>query len=132
MAKTPEEETFKQSILLVEDDEALIEAYSSRLIAEGYEVSSVTDGEEALSEIIKMKPNLVILDVMMPKIDGFEVLDILRNTAETVNTKIIMLTALSRPEDIEKAQQYGVDDYFIKSQVTLNEVIDRIKKHLSD
>lgn len=132
MVKTSEEETFKQSILLVEDDEALIEAYSSRLIAEGYEVSSVTDGEEALSEIIKMKPNLVILDVMMPKIDGFEVLDILRNTAETVNTKIIMLTALSRPEDIEKAQQYGVDDYFIKSQVTLNEVIDRIKKHLSD
>lgn len=132
MVKTSKEETFKQSILLVEDDEALIEAYSSRLIAEGYEVSSVTDGEEALSEIIKMKPNLVILDVMMPKIDGFEVLDILRNTAETVNTKIIMLTALSRPEDIEKAQQYGVDDYFIKSQVTLNEVIDRIKKHLSD
>ena len=67
---------------------------------------------------------------MMPKISGFDVLDILRNTPETGNIKIIMLTALSQPKDEERAEGLGVDDYLVKSQVVIGDVVDRIKYHL--
>jgi DNA-binding response OmpR family regulator len=67
---------------------------------------------------------------MMPKISGFDVLDILRNTPETANVRIIMLTALSQESDMEKAKNLGVDDYLVKSQVVIADVVDRIKYHL--
>jgi len=71
-----------------------------------------------------------LLDVMMPKVNGFDVLDILRNTPETANMKIIMLTALSQASDRERAESMGVDEYLVKSQVVIAEVIERIKHHL--
>lgn len=117
-------------ILLVEDDDALANVYLTRLQAEGFEVRRVANGEEALASAIAFKPDLVILDVMMPKVDGFDVLDILRNTPETANLRIIMLTALSQESDKERAQSLGVDDYLVKSQVVIADVIDRIRFHL--
>src|SRR5438045_3323239 len=98
-------------ILFVEDDNALANVYLVRLQAEGFEVNHVADGEQALAAAIDFKPNLVLLDVMMPKINGFDVLDILRNTPETANLKVIMLTALSQDSDKKRAQDLGVDDY---------------------
>lgn len=120
----------KQKILLVEDDEALAGVYLERLQAEGFDVRHVNNGEDALSNAIEYKPDLVLLDVMMPKISGFDVLDILRNTPETTNVRIIMLTALSQPKDKERAEQLRVDDYLVKSQVVIADVIERIKYHL--
>ena len=120
----------KQKILLVEDDEALAGVYLERLQAEGFDVRHVSNGEDALSNAIEYKPDLVLLDVMMPKISGFDVLDILRNTPETTNVRIIMLTALSQPKDKERAEQLRVDDYLVKSQVVIADVIERIKYHL--
>lgn len=117
-------------ILLVEDDEALAQMYVMRLTAEGFDVSHVANGEDALSEAIKYKPDLILLDAMMPKISGFDVLDILRNTPETANVRIIMLTALSQPKDKERAESLGVDDYLVKSQVVIADVIERIRHHL--
>jgi len=117
-------------ILFVEDDDALASVYLVRLEAEGLEVQRVANGEDALAAAVSFKPDLVLLDVMMPKISGFDVLDILRNTPETANLKVVMLTALSQDSDKKRAEALGVDDYLVKSQVVITDVIDRIKKHL--
>lgn len=117
-------------ILLVEDDEALAQMYITRLEAEGFLAEHVSNGEDALSAAVKYHPDLILLDAMMPKISGFDVLDILRNTPETANIRIIMLTALSQPKDKEQAEKLGVDDYLVKSQVVIADVIDRIRYHL--
>jgi DNA-binding response OmpR family regulator len=120
----------KKKILLVEDDEALAAVYRSRLELEGFKTKEVNNGEEALSVAVQFKPDLILLDVMMPKISGFDVLDILRNTPETANIRIIMLTALSQPKDKERAETLGVDDYLVKSQVVIGDVVERVKYHL--
>lgn len=121
----------KKKILLVEDDTTLSEVYRSRLELEGFETIQATNGEDALSEIQKSKPDLVLLDAMMPKVSGFDVLDIIRNTPSIANTHVIMLTALSQPKDKERAERLGVDEYLVKSQVVIEDVIDRVKHHLS-
>jgi DNA-binding response OmpR family regulator len=120
----------KKKILLVEDDTALAAVYRSRLELEGFEIKEVNNGEEALSAAVEFKPDLVLLDAMMPKISGFDVLDILRNTPETTNIRVIMLTALSQPKDKERAENLGVDDYLVKSQVVIGDVVERVKHHL--
>jgi len=120
----------KKKILLVEDDTALADVYQARLELEGLEVKQVNNGEDALSVALDFKPDLILLDAMMPKISGFDVLDILRNTPETKDIKIIMLTALSQPKDKERAENLGVDDYLVKSQVVIGDVVDRVKHHL--
>lgn len=120
-----------KKILLVEDDDALASVYEMRLQAEGFDTRRCANGEEALAAAIEYKPALVLLDVMMPKVSGFDVLDILRNTPETANLKVIMLTALSQDTDKQRAEKLGADDYLVKSQVVIADVIERIKHHLS-
>ena len=120
----------KKKILLVEDDEVLASVYRARLEMEGFEVEEVHDGEKALSVAINFRPDLILLDVMMPKINGFDVLDILKNTPETMNMRIIMLTALSQEADRDRAEKLGVDDYLVKSQVVIADVLERVKHHL--
>ncbi len=120
----------KKKILLVEDDVALSAVYRSRLEIEGFDIKEVHDGEDALSATVEYRPDLILLDAMMPKISGFDVLDILRNTPETANVRIIMLTALSQPKDKERAEGLGVDDYLVKSQVVIGDVVARVKHHL--
>lgn len=119
-----------KKILFVEDDDALAGVYLVRLQAEGFDVKRVANGEEALAAATEYKPDLVLLDVMMPKVSGFDVLDILRNTPETANLKVVMLTALSQEADRKRAQDLGVDDYLVKSQVVITDVIDRLKHHM--
>ena len=120
----------KKKILLVEDDEMLSQVYRSRFEIEGFDVKEVYNGEDALSAAISFKPDIILLDAMMPRISGFDVLDILRNTPETANITIIMLTSLSQPRDKECAESLGVDDYLVKSQVVIGDVVARVKKHL--
>ena len=120
----------KKKILLVEDDDALSGVYKSRLEMEGFETCEVNNGEKALDAAKQFKPDLILLDAMMPKISGFDVLDILRNTTETANIRIIMLTALSQPKDKERAEALGVDDYLVKSQVVIGDVVERVRYHL--
>ncbi len=119
-----------KKILLVEDDEGLASVYQTRLDAEGFTVRRVPNGEDALAAAIEFKPDLILLDAMMPKVSGFDVLDILRNTPETTNIHIIMLTALSQETDIQRAKELGVDEYLVKSQVVIADVVERIKYHL--
>ncbi len=119
-----------KKILLVEDDDSLANVYTSRLQVEGFEVKRVPNGEDALAAAVEFKPDLVLLDVMMPKVSGFDVLDIIRNTPETANLKVVMLTALSQDTDKARADQLGADDYLVKSQVVIADVIERIKHHV--
>ena len=120
----------RKKILLVEDDEVLASVYRARLEMEDFEVMEVYDGEQALTAALKYRPDLIILDAMMPKISGFDVLDILRNTPETMNLQIIMLTALSQESDRERAKKLGVDEYLVKSQVMISDVIEKVREHL--
>ena len=119
-------------ILLVEDDSSLREIYSIRLTAEGYEVASAGDGEEALATAVREKPDLVLSDVMMPKISGFDMLDILRQTPETKDIKVIMMTALSSEDQRERGNALGANRYLVKSQVGIEDVVNAVHDVLGD
>ncbi|UTX51108.1 response regulator [Candidatus Saccharibacteria bacterium TM7i] len=119
-------------ILLVEDDKSLREIYGVRLMAEGYEIVSAGDGEEALAMAIKERPNLIISDVMMPKISGFDMLDILRSTTETKDVKVIMMTALSSEDQRARGEALGADRYLVKSQVGIEDVVRTVHEVIGD
>lgn len=119
-------------IMLVEDDNSLREIYSIRLTAEGYAIVSAGDGEEALAVAVKERPDLIISDVMMPKISGFDMLDILRSTPETQNIKVIMMTALSSEDQRERGESLGADRYLVKSQVGIEDVVNAVHDMLGD
>lgn len=119
-------------VLLVEDDDNLREIYEARLAAEGYEIITAQNGEEALVVAKQHHPDLIISDVMMPRISGFEMLDILRNTDELHDIKVIMLTALGQAEDQARAGKLGADRYLVKSQVTLEDIVNNAKALLSE
>lgn len=113
-------------ILLVEDDQSLREIYGIRLTAEGYEIVPAGDGEQALALAVKEKPDLIISDVMMPKISGFDMLDILRSTPETKDIKVIMMTALSSEDQRERGEALGADRFLVKSQVGIEDVVNAV------
>lgn len=117
-------------ILIVEDDLNLRDVYAARLESEGYQVVVASNGEEALATAVQERPDLILLDVMMPKISGFDVLDIIRTTPEIAHTRVIMMTALSTPEDKARGEKLGVDKYLVKSQVILEDVVTTIAEVL--
>ncbi len=119
-------------IMLVEDDNSLREIYSIRLTAEGYTIVSAGDGEEALAVAVRERPDLIISDVMMPKISGFDMLDILRSTPETQDIKIIMMTALSSEDQRVRGENLGADRYLVKSQVGIEDVVNVVHDVLGD
>ena len=110
-------------VLLVEDDNNLREIFQMRLQAEGYNTVTAGDGEEALVVAVKEKPDLVIADVMMPKLSGFEMVENMRAAPELANTKVIMMTALGQAEDQARGEKLGVVKYLVKSQVTLEDFV---------
>ena len=122
----------KTKILLVEDDKSLREIYGVRLYSEGYDIISAGDGEEALAMAIKERPTLIISDVMMPKISGFDMLDILRSTTETKNIRVIMMTALSSEDQRARGEALGADRYLVKSQVGIEDVVRTVHEVLGD
>ena len=119
-------------IMVVEDDASLREIYSIRITAEGYEVVSAGDGEEALAVAVREKPDLILSDVMMPKISGFDMLDILRSTPETHDIKVVMMTALSADDQRQRGERLGADRYLVKSQVGIEDVVNTIHEVLGD
>lgn len=121
----------KKKILVVDDDDQVAKMYITHLEIKGFTTKRVSNGEDALAASLEFKPDLVLLDVMMPKISGFDVLDILKNTKSTSNIPIIMLTALSGKEDMERAKKLGADEYLEKSTTDLPTILEKIKDHLS-
>jgi CheY-like chemotaxis protein len=115
-------------ILLVEDDTNLREIFEMRLQAEGYDTVTASDGEEALDVATKEKPALIIADVMMPKLSGFEMLETLRAAPNMANIKVIMMTALGQAEDRARGEKLGVVKYLVKSQVTLEDFVQAVRE----
>lgn len=117
-------------ILFIEDDLTLSTLFTMRMRAEGFEVKEAHDGDTALQAAKEFRPDLILCDLMMPNLSGYDVIDILRNTPETSASKIVVLSALSSPDDIEKAKKLGADDYIIKSQVVIDEIMNRLRNLL--
>jgi len=127
----PTKQLGPKRILLVEDDDTTADIYAMRLRTEGYEVKRAPDGESALAIAKEFKPNLIILDVIMPKIQGFDVLDNLRSMIEARDAKVMVLTALGQDADMQRARFLGVDEYLIKSHVTITDVMASVSKLLA-
>ncbi len=117
-------------VLLVEDDNNLREIFEMRLQAEGYQTVVAGNGEEGLVVAMKEKPDLIIADIMMPKLSGFEMLETLRASPELKDTKAIMMTALGQAEDQARGERAGVVKYLVKSQVTLEDFVRIVREVL--
>ena len=117
-------------ILIVEDEEFLVRALKDNLESEGYSVDTAVDGGEALERIKKSKPNIILLDLLMPKKDGFYVLAEVKKNPEWKLIPIIVLSNLGGDENIKKALEMGADDYFVKSQHPIEEVVEKVKGYL--
>jgi len=119
-----------QNILVVEDDKFLRELMSQKLIKENYNVSEAVDGEEGLKKVKEEKPDLVLLDLILPGIDGFEVLARMREEQGVAKIPVIILSNLGQKEDIEKGLSLGAVDYLVKAHFTPGEIIGKIKRVL--
>lgn len=117
-------------ILIVEDEEFLVTALKDNLDAEGYTVDRAMNGEEAMERIKKQKLNLILLDLLMPKKDGFYVLGEVKKNPEWKLIPIIVLSNLGGDAEIKRALEMGANDYFVKSQHPIEEVIEKIKEYL--
>lgn len=120
----------KYKIALIEDEPFLASMYSTKLEIEGFEVLKASNGEEGLKIVREGKPNLILLDIVMPKMDGFEVLKELRADPEMAKLPVILLTNLGQRSDIEKGLAMGATDYIIKANYTPAQVVAKIKQHL--
>lgn len=116
-----------KKILIVEDDRFLRELIKRKLIGEGFEVSEAVDGEEGIKKIKEEKPDLVLLDLILPGIDGFEVLNRAKEDEGVKNIPIVILSNLGQREEIERGLKLGAIDYMVKAHFTPGEIIEKIK-----
>lgn len=114
-------------ILVVEDDKFLRELMTQKLVKEGFKISEAVDGEEGLKKIKEEKPGLVLLDLILPGIDGFEVLTQMKQDQAVADTPVIILSNLGQREDVERGLKLGATDYLIKAHFTPGEIIEKIK-----
>ncbi|MEK9152915.1 MAG: response regulator [Patescibacteria group bacterium] len=119
-----------KKVLIVDDDAFLAGIYATKLEIDGFQVASARDGEEGLKAAAKELPDLILLDVLMPKLDGFEVLKRLKADPATKGIPVIMLTNLGQKEDVEKGLSEGAEDYLIKAHFVPSEAVAKIKKVL--
>jgi CheY-like chemotaxis protein len=124
------DEKLKQRILLVEDDVFIYKAYSVGLTRAGYDVTVAKDGEEAMDMLKKEKFQLVLLDLILARLDGFEVLKRIKADDMLKNIPVIVLSNLSQPQDIQRCKQLGAADYFVKADMPLVKIVEETKKHL--
>ncbi len=117
-------------ILLVEDDPMLIKMYSAKLKSENFDVVSAEDGEEGLEVALKEKPDLIILDVMMPKLSGIDMLAKLRADSYGKNVPVIVLSNLSQETESKRALELGAKEYLLKADLTPTQVVEKIRKYL--
>lgn len=116
-----------KKILIVEDDKFLRELISQKLVKEGYDISEAIDGEEGIKKVKEEKPDLVLLDLILPGADGFEVLSRIKADPALAPIPVIILSNLGQKDDIEKGLKLGAVDYLIKAHFTPAEIIEKIK-----
>ncbi len=114
-------------ILLIEDDPPMVKMYSTKFLQEGFQVEAAYDGEEGLKKINEWGPDLVLLDLMIPKIGGMDVLTQLRTVPKTKDLPVVILSNLSQDEDILRAKQLGVKEFLIKANYTPGQVVEKIR-----
>lgn len=117
-------------IVIVEDEEILQKVLKEKFEKENFKVSVASDGEVAFSVIKKTQPDMILLDLILPKKSGFEVLEEIKSDASLKTTPVIVLSNLGQDEDIKRALQMGADDYLVKTQHPINEVLDKVKERL--
>lgn len=120
----------KYTILLIEDEEMLANMYETKFQAAGYDIHKALDGDTGLKLAFEHDPDLILLDVIMPKLDGFSVLKQLRENPKTKNTPVLLLTNLGQDEDVSKGKKLGATGYLVKANMTPAEVVDKIKDYL--
>ena len=120
-----------QKILIIEDDKFLRELITQKFIKEGYDTLEAVDGEEGIKKIKEEKPDLILLDLILPGIDGFEVLTRMKNDPAVESIPVIILSNLGQREDVEKGLKLGAADYLIKAHFTPGEIIEKTKSILS-
>jgi len=119
-----------KKILLIEDEEIMINLLQRKLAVEGYEVSVAREGEEGLEKMREIKPDLILLDIIMPKMGGFEVMEEMQKDIELKKIPVIIISNSGQPVEIDKAQALGVKDWLIKAEFDPQEVIDKVKKQI--
>jgi DNA-binding response OmpR family regulator len=120
----------EKKLLIVEDDTMIASMYKTKLEQEGYMVYTAENGAQGLSMALSQKPDLILLDIIMPQLDGFTVLQELRSNASMKKVPIIMLTNLGTDEDKKKGSQFGASDYLVKANLTPTQVGEVVKKYL--
>lgn len=120
------------TVLLAEDDELISQMYTTKLTHDGFSVVGAKDGEECIEKAQKGGIDLILLDIIMPKLDGFGVLGRLEKDEKTKNIPVVMLTNLGQDEDIEKGKALGAYDYLVKANLTPQQVSDKIKSVLKE
>ncbi len=120
----------KEKILLIEDDSFLLSMYSTKFEMEGFEVMIAKDGEEGLDAILNQKPDLVLLDILLPKMNGFDLLEKLKEKNLINKIPILLLTNLSHRDEIKKALDMGVKDCLVKAHFMPSEVVERVRNVL--
>ncbi|MFA6588033.1 MAG: response regulator [Patescibacteria group bacterium] len=120
----------KSVVVLIEDDQMIREMYQAKFTKAGYEIHDAADGAAGLELVKKIKPDIILLDIIMPKMDGFQVLKQLRENPDFQKTPIVMLTNLGQEEDVKKGQELGSTDYFIKTNFTPSAIVDKVKSLL--
>jgi len=121
----------KPKILLIEDDHFLSKIYQNRLTSEGFEVTIALEGEDGLAKIKSLAPDLILLDLVLPKKDGFEILSEMKMDQRLKKIPVIILSNLGQESDIEKGKALGAIDYLIKTDLPMDEVVKKIKFHLA-
>lgn len=121
-----------KKILLIEDNEYMGRMYQNLLSLENYLVSWAKGGEEGLEKAVSLKPDLILLDIIMPKINGIQVLQKLKDSDDTKNIPVVILTVIGEQDIIDKALKLGAEGYIIKSTVDLNQLISEIKSYLKN
>ena len=119
-----------KNILIIEDDKFLRELIVRKVINEGFDTSEAIGGEEGIKKIKEEKPDMVLLDLILPGMDGFEVLSLMKEDSALSSIPVIILSNLGQKEDIEKAMKMGATDYLIKAHFTPSEIIEKIKANL--
>ncbi len=122
----------KKYILVMEDDKFYGNIFQTKLAEEGFDVNVATDGEKGLEEASKRKPDLILLDLIMPIKDGFEVLKSLKESATLKDVNIIIISNLGQENDVNKALAMGAVDYMIKANISLQEAVDKVKKYFGN
>jgi two-component system response regulator VicR len=120
----------KRKILVAEDDIFLKKILLTKLALKGFEAISAIDGEEALKQIIAVKPDLILLDLMMPKKNGFEVMEELNKNHPEIKAPIIILSNLGQESDVLRGKKLGAVDYLVKSNFSINAIIDKVNEYL--